>query len=58
MTSLVQQALQQCPDTKIVLSGYSQGGLVVHKSASSLAATPPAAGESAALQPCSIILIY
>ncbi|CAF9934043.1 MAG: hypothetical protein HETSPECPRED_009085 [Heterodermia speciosa] len=43
MTSLVQQALQQCPDTKIVLSGYSQGGLVVHKSASSLAATPPAA---------------
>ena len=46
MTSLVQQALQQCPDTKIVLSGYSQGGLVVHKSASSLTATPPAAGES------------
>lgn len=36
MTSLAQQALQQCPSTKIVLSGYSQGGFVVHKAASSL----------------------
>ncbi|KAL8953270.1 MAG: hypothetical protein Q9222_000875 [Ikaeria aurantiellina] len=43
MVSLVQQALQQCPSTKIVLSGYSQGGLVVHKAAQSLSATPPAA---------------
>lgn len=44
MTSLVQQALQQCPDTKVVISGYSQGGSVVHKAGPSLSATPPAAG--------------
>ncbi|KAF1831796.1 cutinase, partial [Decorospora gaudefroyi] len=30
MASLVTQALSQCPDTKIILSGYSQGGMVVH----------------------------
>lgn len=30
MASLVQQALKQCPSTKIILSGYSQGGMVVH----------------------------
>lgn len=45
MTSLVQQALQQCPDTKVVISGYSQGGSVVHKAGLSLSATPPAAGK-------------
>ena len=46
MTSLAQQALQQCPNTKVVLSGYSQGGFVVHSAASSLASTPPLGGES------------
>jgi len=30
MTSLVQQALQKCPSTKVVLSGYSQGASQVH----------------------------
>lgn len=30
MASNVKQALAQCPKTKIVVSGYSQGGLVVH----------------------------
>lgn len=30
MASLAQQALSQCPTTKIALAGYSQGGLVVH----------------------------
>ncbi|KAK3073639.1 hypothetical protein LTR53_004598 [Teratosphaeriaceae sp. CCFEE 6253] len=30
MAQLVKKALQQCPDTKIALSGYSQGGMVVH----------------------------
>lgn len=30
MKALVQQAVAQCPDTKIALSGYSQGGLVTH----------------------------
>lgn len=33
MVTLVKQALSQCPSTKIVLSGYSQGGFVVHYAA-------------------------
>jgi cutinase len=35
MASLVQQAISQCPSTKIVVSGYSQGGMVVHNAFSS-----------------------
>jgi cutinase len=31
----VTQALAQCPNTKIVISGYSQGGLVVHNALNS-----------------------
>lgn len=30
MAQLVQTALSQCPDTKIIVSGYSQGAMVVH----------------------------
>ena len=30
MANLVAQALRQCPNTKIALSGYSQGACVVH----------------------------
>lgn len=30
MATLVQTALTQCPSTKIIVSGYSQGGMVVH----------------------------
>ena len=30
MAKLAQQALQQCPTTKVALAGYSQGGLVIH----------------------------
>jgi len=30
MASLAEQAIKQCPTTKLALSGYSQGGLVVH----------------------------
>ena len=30
MAALVQKALKNCPDTKIALSGYSQGAFVVH----------------------------
>ncbi|KAL8986657.1 MAG: hypothetical protein Q9169_008772 [Polycauliona sp. 2 TL-2023] len=45
MVSLVQQALQQCPDTKIVLSGYSQGGSVVHKAGTLLNSATPIAAE-------------
>lgn len=38
MVKLVQQALSQCPKTKVLLGGYSQGAMVVHNAASSLAA--------------------
>ncbi|KAF2856453.1 carbohydrate esterase family 5 protein, partial [Plenodomus tracheiphilus IPT5] len=30
MAGLVATALSQCPNTKIIVSGYSQGGMVVH----------------------------
>lgn len=30
MAELVQTAIKQCPDTKVVLGGYSQGAMVVH----------------------------
>ena len=30
MAQLVQTALIQCPNTKIIVSGYSQGAMVVH----------------------------
>ena len=45
MSSLTQQALKQCPDSKIILSGYSQGGFVVHVAAQNLSATPPLGGK-------------
>jgi len=35
MASDVKQTLAQCPNTKIVVSGYSQGGMVVHNAFSS-----------------------
>lgn len=30
MAALVSQALSQCPSTKVIISGYSQGAMVVH----------------------------
>lgn len=30
MAQYVQQALKQCPGTKVIVSGYSQGAMVVH----------------------------
>lgn len=36
MASLIKRALKQCPHTKIVLGGYSQGSMVVHNAANSL----------------------
>ena len=30
MAKLVKQALSQCPKTKVLLGGYSQGAMVVH----------------------------
>lgn len=38
MASLVKQALKQCPNTKVVLGGYSQGSMVVHNAADKLSA--------------------
>lgn len=39
MAELAQQALSACPDTKLVLSGYSQGAMVVHNAISSIGGT-------------------
>lgn len=36
--SLISSTLTKCPNTKIVMSGYSQGGQLVHKAAASLPA--------------------
>jgi cutinase len=33
MANLVQQAMTQCPSSKVVMSGYSQGGQLVHNAA-------------------------
>ncbi|CCF35717.1 cutinase [Colletotrichum higginsianum] len=38
MANLVARAVTQCPNTKIVLSGYSQGGQLVHNAAAKLTA--------------------
>jgi predicted esterase len=38
MASLVEEALKNCPDTKVVLGGYSQGAMVVHNAARKLSA--------------------
>ncbi|KAJ5633167.1 Cutinase [Penicillium lividum] len=38
MATLVKTALKNCPDTKVVLGGYSEGAMVVHNAASSLTA--------------------
>ncbi|KAH0000569.1 cutinase, partial [Aureobasidium melanogenum] len=36
MAALATQALKQCPDTKIILGGYSQGAMVVHNALGSI----------------------
>lgn len=36
---LVTQAMTQCPDTKVVMAGYSQGGQLVHNAAKMLPAS-------------------
>ncbi|KAF4977564.1 hypothetical protein FZEAL_5935 [Fusarium zealandicum] len=38
MVSLVKQAFEKCPSTKVVMSGYSQGAMLVHNAAKSLPA--------------------
>ncbi|CBX94902.1 hypothetical protein LEMA_P113170.1 [Plenodomus lingam JN3] len=44
MASLVQTALSQCPDTKIIVSGYSQGSMVVHNAFGNGLSTSKVAG--------------
>ncbi|RYP23583.1 hypothetical protein DL767_008775 [Monosporascus sp. MG133] len=36
MAELVKKAVDQCPDSAIVMSGYSQGAMLVHKAANQL----------------------
>jgi dienelactone hydrolase len=36
---MVQNTLKTCPSTKIVMSGYSQGGQIVHNAAKALPAS-------------------
>lgn len=43
MANLVKQAIKQCPHTKVVLGGYSEGAMVVHKAMSMLSADQVAA---------------
>ncbi|QRD85183.1 putative cutinase [Aspergillus flavus] len=38
MAELIQQAKKQCPNTKVVVGGYSQGAMVVHNAASKVGA--------------------
>ncbi|ROV89368.1 hypothetical protein VPNG_10128 [Cytospora leucostoma] len=42
MVKDVQSALSKCPDTQVVLSGYSQGAMLVHNTMSSLTSTQAA----------------
>lgn len=43
MANLVEKALKQCPKTKVVLGGYSQGAMVTHNAANRLGANQVAA---------------
>lgn len=38
MAQLIGQAMSQCPDTNVVMAGYSQGGQLVHNAAAQLPA--------------------
>ncbi|CAO2657790.1 Nn.00g039160.m01.CDS01 [Neocucurbitaria sp. VM-36] len=44
MAQLVATALSQCPDTKIIVSGYSQGAMVVHNAFSNGLSSSQVAG--------------
>ncbi|KAJ3085553.1 hypothetical protein HK100_009011 [Physocladia obscura] len=49
MAQLVAQTVTQCPQTQIVLSGYSQGGQLVHNAAAMLTAKQIGAISSAVI---------
>ncbi|THV46413.1 hypothetical protein BGAL_0388g00050 [Botrytis galanthina] len=49
MASMVTSTLSSCPDTKIVISGYSQGGQLVHNAAKLLPADTTAKISSAVI---------
>jgi predicted esterase len=51
MAQLVGQAQTKCPNTKVVISGYSQGGQLVHNAAKILNATTAAAVSSGKVPP-------
>ncbi|TGO64414.1 hypothetical protein BCON_0007g00640 [Botryotinia convoluta] len=49
MASMVTSTLSSCPDTKVVISGYSQGGQLVHNAAKLLPADTTAKISSAVI---------
>ena len=49
MAQLTARAMSQCPNTKVVMSGYSQGGQLVHKAAKQLSAAVAAKVSSGKL---------
>ena len=49
MVSLVQMAMTKCPNTKIVMAGYSQGGQLVHNAASAMSTAQTKAVSSGKL---------
>ncbi|PQE15609.1 cutinase protein [Rutstroemia sp. NJR-2017a BBW] len=49
MANMVTSTLSSCPNTKVVMSGYSQGGQVVHKAAKLLPAETTAKVSSAVI---------
>jgi cutinase len=55
MAQLVGQAATQCPNAKVVVSGYSQGGQLVHNAAKMLNATT-AATVSSGMKPLPLAL--
>jgi predicted esterase len=58
MAQLVGQAQTKCPNTKVVISGYSQGGQLVHNAAKILNATTAAVVSSGKVLPPMFPLLF